>query len=201
MKASHQHRNSVRVQDKSIANTFMLMSFGAAFLLLLSAGRKPDSTVAVNPNPPLDAESGTVVLTSSSAPNPLAKTFRLVVDLSDRQLNLYQKGKLISTHDVAIGQAGWETPTGTFEVTTMEKNPAWEHPITGEIIPSGPDNPLGSRWIGFTETPDGYIGFHGTNEPQFLGQAVSHGCVRVDDTEIQEIYDRVGEGTPVIIRS
>lgn len=180
----------------------MLMSFGAAFLLLLSAGRKPDSKVALNPNSPIDAESGTVVLTASpSTPNPLAKTFRLVVDLSDRQLNLYQKGKLISTHDVAIGQPGWETPTGTFEVTTMEKNPAWEHPITGEIIPSGSDNPLGSRWIGFTETPDGQIGFHGTNEPQFLGQAVSHGCIRVDDTEIQEIFDRVGEGTPVIVRS
>lgn len=181
----------------------MLISFGAAALLLLLEGRNQFFPVAIEATPPIDAESGTVVISteSSAKPNPLAKTFRLVVDLSDRQLNLYQKGKLISTHAVAIGQPGWETPTGNFEVTEMEKNPAWEHPITGEIIPSGPNNPLGSRWIGFTQTADGQIGFHGTNEPEFLGQAVSHGCVRVDDAEIQEIFDRVGEGTPVIVRS
>lgn len=125
----------------------------------------------------------------------------LVVDLSDRKVYFYYDNKLQTTYAIAVGQPGWETPTGAFTVENMQVNPTWQHPITGEIIPPGPNNPLGSRWIGFTSNKNLEIGFHGTDQTNLLGQAVSHGCVRMRNQDIQAIYAQISVGTPVSVRS
>ena len=78
-------------------------------------------------------------------------TVRLVVSLSQRQVALYRGDSRKAEYPVAIGQTGWETPTGAFEVIETQKYPTWEHPLTGERIPPGPRNPLGDRWIGFLD--------------------------------------------------
>ena len=130
----------------------------------------------------------------------LAAEPELIVDLSDRSLYFYKGETLQKRYPIAIGQSGWETPLGVFSVTQKKKNPAWKHPITGTIVPAGADNPLGLAWIGFWHN-DGYeIGFHGTSEASELGQAISHGCVRLLNDDILELFEQVETGWVVTVR-
>ncbi|WP_083636737.1 L,D-transpeptidase family protein [Leptolyngbya sp. 'hensonii'] len=124
----------------------------------------------------------------------------VVVDLSDRRVYLYRAEKLQSSYPVAVGQAGWETPPGNFKITQMKRDPVWTHPITGVIVSPGPENPLGSRWIGFLTEGKHAIGFHGTNQDRSVGKAVSHGCLRMRNRDIMALYDRVAVGTPVTVK-
>ena len=111
----------------------------------------------------------------------------------------------VESFPVAIGRAQYPTPTGHFRVTEKLVDPDfvqfdWEHPdrVTGRIGP-GPKNPLGPRWIGFTHVQGWGIGFHGTPNPELLGRAVSHGCVRMRNQDVLELFGRVDIGTPVIV--
>jgi lipoprotein-anchoring transpeptidase ErfK/SrfK len=104
---------------------------------------------------------------------------------------------------------------GEFSVIEMTANPVWQHPATGRLFPPGPDNPLGSRWIGFHRDCAGRsgfngqehlvvrgcvtAGFHGTNNRSSVGRAVSHGCVRLFDEHVRELFDLVKVGTPVTV--
>jgi lipoprotein-anchoring transpeptidase ErfK/SrfK len=125
---------------------------------------------------------------------------RVVVDLSDARVYSYWGKQLIASYPVAVGQPGWETPTGTFKVQQKQRNPIWLQPITGDLIPTGPNNPLGDRWISFWSDGRHRIGFHGTNKEQLVGQAISHGCLRMRNADIRALYEQVALGTPVIVR-
>ena len=125
---------------------------------------------------------------------------QLVVDLSDRELTVHRQGELIQTYSIAVGKAGWETPVGEFQVTDKDPNPTWRHPLTGALIPPGENNPLGSRWIGFWSDGIHQIGFHGTNQSQSIGHAISHGCIRLHDSDIQELYAQVELGASVVVQ-
>lgn len=125
---------------------------------------------------------------------------KLVVDLSDRQVSLYQNAAITASYPIAVGQAGWETPTGNFSVIHLQADPVWQHPFTGEVFPPGADNPLGSRWIGFWTDGQHQIGFHGTDQEDLIGQAVSHGCIRMREADIQALYSQVSLGMPVVIQ-
>lgn len=134
-------------------------------------------------------------------PQAIPKTdARLVVSLGERQVTLYKGDKVQATYPLAVAQAGWETPVGHFQVLNKETNPIFVHPITEEEIPPGVDNPLGVAWIGFWTDGESEIGFHGTNQEELIGEAVSHGCLRMRNADIQAIYAQVSEGTPVIVQ-
>jgi len=122
---------------------------------------------------------------------------QIVLKRSERRLFVYQGETELASYPVAVGRPGWETPLGTFQVRTMVKNPGWTHPETGVVLPPGSSNPLGERWIEFWT--DGFysIGFHGTPRQETVGQAVSHGCVRMYNEDIRELYEWVSEGTTV----
>ncbi|WP_416338801.1 L,D-transpeptidase [Microcystis aeruginosa] len=102
-------------------------------------------------------------------------------------------------YPVAIGRPGWETPTGEFRVIQMVREPVWEHPFTGQLVPSGKNNPLGARWIGFWTDGANFIVFHGTNPENLIGWAVCHGCVRMRDRDIKALLEKVQIGTSVIV--
>jgi len=112
----------------------------------------------------------------------------------------------IETFPVAVGRKEYETPTGRFAVTDKSEDPPWvefdwnDPSRTIRTIPTGPENPLGRRWIGFTAAYGWQIGLHGTPQPELIGQAVSHGCVRMRNEDIMKIYGRVTVGTPVIVQ-
>jgi lipoprotein-anchoring transpeptidase ErfK/SrfK len=69
-----------------------------------------------------------------------------------------------------------------------------------EVVPPGPANPLGERWIGFAHGDNWTLGIHGTPHPELLGKAVSHGCVRMRNADVRRVYDNVEIGTTVVVR-
>jgi lipoprotein-anchoring transpeptidase ErfK/SrfK len=139
----------------------------------------------------------------------------LVLDRKRRQLSLLENGRVVRRFPVAVGMPGWETPVGRFQVVNKTENPVWEHPQKGTHTASGPANPLGSRWIGFHQDCQGkrgwdgehmldvkgcvVAGFHGTPHRWTVGQALSHGCVRLYDEDVRQVFDFVAVGTPVTV--
>jgi lipoprotein-anchoring transpeptidase ErfK/SrfK len=140
------------------------------------------------------------VATSDTSSNLLAQPIRLQISLSRHQVTLYHDNTPIKNYPVAIGRAGWETPKGNFKVMQMLKKPTWIHPFTGEAIPGGsPDNPLGQYWIGFWTNGKNWIGFHGTPNPESVGKPASHGCIRMYNKDVEELFRQVKVGTPVTV--
>lgn len=133
--------------------------------------------------------------------NPIVVT----VSKTDKLVRVFDRGKLVKRFKVAVGMKKYPTPDGQFSIQSMQKNPVWSVPnsdwagdLAGKVIPGGsPDNPLKARFIGF----DGAVGFHGTSNLGSLGSAASHGCVRMNPTDVKDLFDRVGVGTPVLVGS
>jgi lipoprotein-anchoring transpeptidase ErfK/SrfK len=129
------------------------------------------------------------------------QTLRLEIRLSRRQVTLYRGETPLKSYAIAVGRPGWETPVGTYEVKQMIKNPTWVHPLQkGVVIPGGdPENPLGRYWIGFWTDGKNWIGFHGTPTPRSVGRAASHGCVRMYNKDVEELFKQVTLGTVVTV--
>ena len=139
----------------------------------------------------------------------------LVLDRRHRQLVVLEDGLEVRRFSVGVGKPGWETPVGNFQVIELVVDPIWIHPVTGEEMPPGVDNPLGSRWIGFhrdCQSRSGFngnaqlkthgcvtAGFHGTPNRASVGRAGSHGCVRLLDEQVQDLFSLVQLGTPVTV--
>jgi L,D-transpeptidase ErfK/SrfK len=165
----------------SNANTEAKIPSNGIALLTGSSTFKPEL-------PPLDAKA---MLETADT--------RLVVRLGERRVYVYQGDDVKASYPVAVGRAGWETPRGKFKVLRMEKNPAWKNPWTGDVIPPGKNNPMGERAIDFHTDGRNYAAFHGTPNESSIGQAVSHGCVRMRNADIRAMYDMVAEGTEVLV--
>jgi lipoprotein-anchoring transpeptidase ErfK/SrfK len=124
-----------------------------------------------------------------------------VVDLSDRRVYVYRYDEVIASYPIAIGKKGWETPTGEFQVIHKQLHPIWKHPITGQVFEAGTDSPLGDRWIGFWSDGRNEIGFHGTPNTDLIGAAVSHGCLRMRNSDVRMLYEQLSLGTSVLVRN
>ena len=131
----------------------------------------------------------------------------IVINLPQRRLFLFRGGSLKESYPVAVGSGGWRTPTGDFTVREMEVDPSWEVPksIQAEMaskgkrvltrVPPGPDNPLGTRWIGLTPS----IGIHGTNAPSSIFKFSTHGCIRMSVEDVEHLFDQIAKGDRVSI--
>ena len=139
----------------------------------------------------------TPLFTAQAAPvNPELINPRLIINLPSRTIEFYADNRLIKTYPVAIGKPSTPTPTGNFYINYKEVNPAWFPPDEpGRVVPSGPYNPLGYRWIGFLPT----YGVHGTNNPDSIGYAVSNGCIRMYEPDVEELFELVKIHTPLQI--
>lgn len=147
--------------------------------------------------PPTAAPPAVLPPTAAAKAAPKADVLRLLLKRGERRVYVYKNDKVMAKYPVAVGKKGWETPIGKFTVLTMEENPTFKSFKTGRIIPPGPDNPLGIRWIGIWTDGATQLGFHGTNEPELIGQAVSHGCIRMLNKDVVKLYSVVQEGTVV----
>lgn len=128
------------------------------------------------------------------------RDLRLVLRVSQRRVFLYEGDKVLASYPVAVGKPGWETPTGSFKITHKVANPVWENPFTGQVVPAGAGNPLGDRLLVFAQMGSrGFVGFHGTTNESLIGQAVSHGCVRMRNNDIRALFEKVQVGVPVIV--
>ncbi|MCK4257353.1 MAG: L,D-transpeptidase [Halanaerobiales bacterium] len=104
----------------------------------------------------------------------------IVVFIFKRRLFLYDSGKVIKNYPVAVGKPSTPTPIGMYSIRHKLKNP-------GGLF--------GTRWMSFKP----HYGIHGTNRPDQVGQAVSHGCIRMYNHDVEELYELVDVGTPVEI--
>jgi lipoprotein-anchoring transpeptidase ErfK/SrfK len=127
----------------------------------------------------------------------------ITVDRAAFKVRLFKNLKLAKSYTVAIGAAGYDTPTGLYSIQSKEVNPTWHVPdsewagdLAGQDIPPGPGNPLVARWMGIYNG----AGFHGTDDIGSLGSAASHGCIRMAVPDVIDLFDRVEVGDPVYIQ-
>jgi hypothetical protein len=126
----------------------------------------------------------------------------LLLRIGENKLYLYENGKITHEWVVATGQPEYPTPTGIYEITEKRYMPTWVNPDpTGWgasmplSIPPGPSNPLGVRALNWSAEA---IRFHGTSATYSLGYNASHGCVRLSNEEVIQLYNMVEVGTPIV---
>jgi lipoprotein-anchoring transpeptidase ErfK/SrfK len=142
-----------------------------------------------------------VMLVASTAAQTAASSLpgrakrHVVVSIPDRKLAVLENGSVIRIFPVAVGASVSPSPTGEFQIVNRVAHPTYYN--TGVVIPQGPDNPIGTRWIGLDRK--GY-GIHGTNAPRSIGKAASHGCIRLRNRDIEQFFRMVSVGDTVEIR-
>lgn len=120
---------------------------------------------------------------------------KLKIDLSDRSLMLINNDKRVKKYLIAVGADNSKTPTGKFIINQKLVNPTWY--FEGRVYqPNTPENRLGTRWMGISAK--GY-GIHGTNDSNVVGSAMTNGCIRLFNEDVEELYDILLEGTEVEI--
>ncbi|MEY2478856.1 MAG: hypothetical protein QOG87_4171 [Actinomycetota bacterium] len=127
----------------------------------------------------------------------------ILVRTGENRLYHYENGVLAKTYTVATGTPGYPTPKGNFQIVLKRFRPTWVNPDPSgwgkslpKSIPPGPGNPLGTRAMNLNSPG---IRIHGTSNVRSLGTAASHGCIRMAMPEVEELFEKVDSGTPVII--
>jgi L,D-transpeptidase ErfK/SrfK len=190
------------VSPSAINRSVMVLCYAGA--ALLAAGAWQDY---VNPNaarhtmsfrPSRLAYSTTAL---SHAPEIFSTAnIKVIINLSQRQLKLMQNDTILesfpsSRRQRRLADATW----GSLRCEICGLIRSGDIPLPKKPVGPGPDNPLGSRWIGFLNDGEYHIGIHGTNQETLIGEAVSHGCVRMFDKDIQTLYSYIRIGTPIIV--
>ena len=170
----------------------------------------------VNANPGVDTwlpGEGTRIMLPTRYILPDAPREGLVLNLPEMRLYYYppaRRGEVrrMVTHPISIGRVDWKTPLGKTRISAKQRDPSWRPPKSilkeaaaegrelPEVIPAGPDNPLG-RFALRLAIP-GYL-IHSTNKPYGLGMRVSHGCIRMYPEDIEKLFSRVRVNNPVHI--
>lgn len=114
-------------------------------------------------------------------PDPNTIPYQIDVSLNNRWLRLYKDGILQKQYPIAVGKMLTNTPVGNFIIINKAPNPG---------------GPFGTMWMSLSK--DTY-GIHGTNDPSSIGKAVSHGCIRMHNEDVEELASIIPIGTPVFI--
>ena len=125
----------------------------------------------------------------------------IVIRRGSNRLLLYRGMRYWRFFAVATGQRQYPTPLGRFTIVVKWKNPWWYPPNSPwaqgqKPIPPGPDNPLGTRWLGLSAAG---VGIHGTPSDDSIGYSVSHGCIRMHIPQAEWLFNHVEIGTTVFI--
>jgi lipoprotein-anchoring transpeptidase ErfK/SrfK len=122
---------------------------------------------------------------------------RIVVDISQRRLRFYRSGKLEFETRAAVGASATPTPLGRYFVNERYALAEAGGPFGPDVLGiSAHSNALQHVWV-----EDGPIGIHGTNEPWSIGQAASHGCIRIANDVMRRLFALAPAGTPVIVKA
>ena len=117
---------------------------------------------------------------------------RIVVSIPDRKLAVMEGDRVVRIFETAVGAPKSPSPTGTFKIVTSIEHPTWY--TKGRTVPPGPANPLGTRWLGLSQK--GY-GIHGTSMPSSIGKNASHGCIRMRNRDVEQLFKMVEVGDVV----
>jgi lipoprotein-anchoring transpeptidase ErfK/SrfK len=128
----------------------------------------------------------------------------IVVHVDTNRLDLYEGFRVTHSWDVATAKPGWVTPVGEWTLYQKRENPTWYNPALDSwgaglpaVVPGGPGNPMGTRALYITAP--GLIRIHGTTSPDSIGRYASHGCIRMHNEQVEELYEMVPVGAKVII--
>jgi len=130
----------------------------------------------------------------------------IILNISEMRLYFFptKNSRFTYTFPIGIGDDGKETPLGEFKIINKKARPNWivpksirkEDPKLPQVVPPGPDNPLGSHALRLS-TPS--ILIHGTNRPWGIGRKVSHGCIHLYPEDIPWLFTHVKKGMRVTI--
>jgi tetratricopeptide (TPR) repeat protein len=120
--------------------------------------------------------------------------FSLVVDKSQHALTLKSNEEVMKIYPVSTGFNN-STPVGNFKIISKLIDPVW-YKAGAVVPPESPENILGSRWLGLSIA--GY-GIHGTTDPSSVGKAITQGCIRMLNPDVEELYTILPIGTEVTI--
>lgn len=121
----------------------------------------------------------------------------IVVNKTKRLLTLYEDARVIKKYPVAVGNPHTLTKSGKFYINSKIVDPDWGGGGFAKPVKGGtPENPLGSRWMGINRT-DGSYGIHGTNSFYSIGKFISHGCIRMQNYCVEELFPLVPMKAPV----
>jgi lipoprotein-anchoring transpeptidase ErfK/SrfK len=160
---------------------------------------------ALNPQSTFSQLGETIRVANTPVGDPGVKAARVEIDKKAQTVRAFDgDNKLIAFYPATVGSREKPSPSGDLKVTAAQKNPTYrynpEYAFKGVsakkpfTIKPGPNNPVGTMWIGLSEK--GY-GIHGTPEPAKVSKAESHGCVRLTNWDAEELSQMVGKGTPV----
>jgi lipoprotein-anchoring transpeptidase ErfK/SrfK len=139
-------------------------------------------------------------------PNPAFKARKIFVDTKERLLEVFDNEQLVCEFPITPGSTALPAPIGTWKIVGIVTLPWFrydegmlEHGVRTEDfynLPPGPNNLVGILWMGLNKTG---IGIHGTNNPETIGRAASHGCIRLANWDAARVKDLVSEGNTAII--
>jgi lipoprotein-anchoring transpeptidase ErfK/SrfK len=141
------------------------------------------------------ALTGVVLMATAEAlaqDNTTRPSRRIVVSIPDRKLAVMEGDRVVRIFETAVGATKSPSPVGSFEIINAMTHPTWYY--KGRTVPPGPQNPLGTRWMGLSAK--GY-GIHGTNVPSSIGKNASHGCIRMRNHEVEELFKMMAVGDKV----
>lgn len=115
-------------------------------------------------------------------PNPDDLPYSILVSITNRTLTLFQNERVVKVYPIAVGRILNQTPVGEFVVINKAPNPG---------------GPFGTMWMSLSRK---HYGIHGTNDPSSIGKAVSRGCIRMYNQDVEELARTIPIGTRVSIR-
>jgi len=117
---------------------------------------------------------------------------RIVVSIPDRKLAVIESDHVVRVYPTAVGAPASPSPTGSFTIIDRIPDPTWYY--KGKVVLPGKANPLGTRWLGLSVK--GY-GIHGTNVPSSIGRNASHGCIRMRNRDVEQLFELMDVGDTV----
>ncbi|MBU8879301.1 L,D-transpeptidase [Bacillus sp. FJAT-29790] len=130
--------------------------------------------------------------------NPTPGDPFVIVNKKTNEVAFINDNKVQTVITAATGKTEDLTPEGFFTITVKAVKPYYRKK---DIVGGAPNNPLGSRWIGFdaAETDGRTYGIHGTNDPASIGKYISQGCIRLQNEAVESLYDLVPIGTKILV--
>lgn len=141
-----------------------------------------------------------IAIQDVAAPPPPANL--IIVNLASFRLDLYEGAQHTKEYEIGVGALKFPTPPGAYFIRSKAKNPSWNNPGSSwarsmpRSIGPGPKNPLGTRALRLDRQA---LVIHGTPQPSTVGRRSSHGCIRMRNGDVQDLFDRVAQGTQVFI--
>jgi lipoprotein-anchoring transpeptidase ErfK/SrfK len=132
---------------------------------------------SINPNLIYPGQS----INIPGVPSPESSPYRIDVSINGRTLRLFRNGTLQKQYPIAVGRMLFETPVGNYIILNKAPNPG---------------GPFGTMWMSLSKQS---YGIHGTNNPSSIGKAVSKGCIRMYNKDVEELSRIVPNGTAVTI--